>query len=878
MSMQRRLTVALAAALAMAATAAASAQARFQFDTTPGRLSKQVVPSHYALTLDLDPARDRFTGRVAIRLRVREPVAAIELHAHELEARGARLVAGAVSRGLSVTPQPAGQLWRLAPEDAQPIAAGEYRLEIDYGGKVRSYGDGLYRAPHGPQRTRLMLATQLEAISARTVFPAFDEPAFRAAFDIRVRAPRAYEVVSNMPQATRQAEGASVVHRFRTTPPMPTYLVSVAVGRFDVLAGRAAGVPLRVLTAPGKRAQAHYALQATQQLLPYYTDYFGVPFALPKLDQLAVPSTRWGAMEDWGLISYAEDLLLYDPKSSSPDTQREVYATVAHEIAHQWFGNLVTAASWEEIWLNEAFATWLQDKATDRFNPGWEVPLQRRVPVDDAMALDAGTATRPIRSGPVSETAVWDVFDPITYAKGGAVLGMLEQWIGPQAFRNGLASYMRERRLSNATAGDLWHHMAQASGRDVLAVTSSWTDQPGFPRLQVSTACEAGRMQVTLAQSRFGTTSAPLPPQRWHIPVRLLQGRHSATVLLSQPQGKVALGGCEDGPVVANAGGIGFYRVAYEPAQLEALTARFAGLAPADRVTLLSDTFAQLQAGAVPMSAYWKLLAALPAVHGGGRAALWIVASRQLDFLDRSFAGTPAQPALRASARSLLAPQLAQLGWDPRPADDAQTLQLRATLIGQLAKFDEPAVVAEALRRFDRDEAGRAALPPSIRAAVVGAAGRHADRARFDRLLARLKRADAEEDRRLFALALASGRDAARAEQLLAACLEGSAAPGNVASAVPGLMALESPFGELAYRWTVSQWPRWAALAGTTNRTALLPRAAAGFTEEAMAARLLEDQRRAIGLDGDVQAAREAQEIRVRAAVKGREATTLSGG
>ncbi|WP_280153387.1 M1 family metallopeptidase [Piscinibacter sp. XHJ-5] len=871
--MRRRLAVALVAAFALAAAAAASAQARFQFDTTPGRLSKQVVPSHYTLTLHLDPARDRFEGRVAIALRVREPMAAIELHAHELAAGRARLVSAAAPRELAITPQPAAQMWRLAPQDGQVITAGEYRLEIDYSGKVRAYGDGLYRAPHGPQGRQLMLATQLEAIYARTVFPAFDEPAFRAAFDIRVRAPGGFEVVSNMPRASRRLEGGSAVHRFKTTPPMPTYLVSVAVGRFDVLTGRAAGVPLRLLTAPGRRPQARYAMQASKELLPYYSAYFGVPFALPKLDQLAVPSTRWGAMEDWGLISYAEDMLLFDPKSSSPDTQRDVYATVAHEIAHQWFGNLVTAASWEEIWLNEAFATWMQDKAMDRFNPAWEVPLQRRVPVDQAMAQDAGAATRPIRSGPVSETAVWDVFDGITYAKGGAVLGMLEQWIGPDVFQRGLASYMKERRLSNATAGDLWHHMAQASGRDVLAVTSSWTDQSGFPRVQVSTACEAGRTRVTLAQSRFSTSSAPLPAQRWHIPVRLLQGRHSSTVLLSQPQAAVELGGCDDGPVLANAGGIGFYRVAYEPAQLDTLTARFAALAPVDRVTLLSDTFALLQAGEVAMPPYLRLLSALPQVQGAGRTALWQVAGAQLELLDRVFAGTAAQPALHAYARSLLAPQLARLGWEPRADDDAQTLQLRAGLITLLARFDDPAVVTEAVRRFDRDEAGRGALPASIRAAVIGAVGRHADRVHFDRLLARLGRTEAEEDRQLFARSLAAGRDAARADELLAACLKGSAAPGNVASAVPGYMALESPFGELAYRWSVAHWARWAALAGTTSRTALLPRAAAGFNDEAQAARLVEDQRRAMGPDGDVQAAREAEDIRLRAAVKARYAT-----
>ncbi|HEU5297261.1 MAG TPA: M1 family metallopeptidase, partial [Burkholderiaceae bacterium] len=352
-------------ALAVSGTALpASAQERFRFDATPGRLSKDAIPVHYKLAFDLDPERDTFDGRAEIELRVRRPSAAIELHAHELQAASAQLVSGQRRRGLTVTANAEAQTWRLAPSDGTPIAAGTHRLVIAYAGKVQRQGEGLYRAiamiDGKPQPT---LATQLEPIHARRVFPAFDEPAFRARFDVAVRAPAHYEVLANMPRTRREARGATVTHAFAPTPPMPSYLMAIAVGRYDMLEGRAAGVPLRIVTTPGKREQGRYALDVTAQLLPYYRDYFGAPYALPRLDQVAVPSTRWGAMEDWGLISYAEDALLIDPAHTSPAQQREVFSVVAHEVSHQWFGNLVTAASWNEIWLNEAFATWMATKA-----------------------------------------------------------------------------------------------------------------------------------------------------------------------------------------------------------------------------------------------------------------------------------------------------------------------------------------------------------------------------------------------------------------------------------------------------------------------------------------------------------------------------------
>ena len=860
-----------------------AAQARFDFRTAPGHLSKDVVPSHYLLALELDPALDTFRGTVTITLRLRKPVAAIELHARELESDSARIVKAGRARSLSVVPKEQSQTWVLTPSDGDAIAAGLHRLEITYRGVVHRSGEGLYRAEFTsagqPQR---MLATQLEAIFARTLFPGFDEPAFRAVFQIDVLAPKGVDVLSNMPRRQTIPRGERISHRFAPTPPMPTYLVAVAVGKFDVLEGRAAGVPLRMLTAPGKSEQARYALEVSRQVVPFYTRYFGQPYTLPRLDQLAVPSTRWGAMEDWGLISYAEDNLLFDAARSSPETQRDVFEVVAHEIAHQWFGNLVTAASWNEIWLNEAFATWLAEKAADRFNPAWQVQLHRRTPIDRTMLRDAGLATRAIRSGPVTESQVFDVFDNITYTKGGAVLSMLEQWIGPAAFQRGLAAYIAERRLSNATAGDLWFHIGRASGRDVAAVAASWTDQDGFPLVRVRADCERGTTVLQVSQQRFGY-GTPQPVAQataratslWKIPLRISRGSEVRTLLHTEARQTFRLRGCSTEPLVVNAGGAGFYRVEYGAAHLETLQRSFPQLAAADQVTLLSDSFALAQAGAAPLQTFFGLLAALPQIQGPGRQMLTAQAGDAIAMLDEAFAGTPSQAALRAAGRALLVPELRRLGWAPRAGDDAETLKLRGTLIERLARFDDPATADEALRRFDRDASGAEPLPATTRAAVVRAAGMHADRARFDALLVNLKGASGEEDRWLFASALAGGRDAARAAEFLEVSLAGNLPP-NIATSIPGMVARRSLFGEQAYRFSSQHWSALAALAGRNGKHWLLPSAAEGFNAAPQAARLIDDQQRLAGPDGAALAARFAARIELLDQIKQREAIRLA--
>jgi aminopeptidase N len=872
--------VATCAALWLPGAAAFAAEApqtgRFSFETTPGHLSKLVRPTRYRLELDLDPQQDRFGGKVVIDLRVTQRQAAIELHAFELAATSARLVGGVSREGrlLTVVPRPDTQSWRLEPSDGLAIDPGTYRLDISYSGKVQVAGEGLYAAPYTVDgQPRRMLATQLEAIHARRVFPAFDEPAFRAAFELNVRAPQGYEVASNMPLRRRTPGSTAVLHQFAATPVMPTYLFAVVVGQFEILHARSGTLPLRLLVAPGKREQARLALRATQDVLPWYASYFGQPFALPKLDQIAVPSVRSGAMEDWGLISYAEDDMLFDPERSSEETRQNVYGSVAHEIAHQWFGNLVTAASWEEIWLNEAFATWLQTKASERFNPSWKVRLRARPWIDSAMTLDSGAATRAIRSGPVTETAVNDVFDAITYAKGGAVLSMLEAWMGPQVFRRGLAAYMKERRLSNATAADLWHHIGRASGRDVTAVAASWTDQPGFPLIEADSRCTAGRASLTLTQSRFNG-QATEPAQRWKIPVQLRHGGVERSVLLQERQQSFDLGACTDTATLVNAGGQGFYRVSYDAGSWQALTGRYAGLAEADRVTLLSDSFALMQAGRQPLAAYLALLDHLPDTDLAAQSLLWPLVRRQLEFLDVALAGRPAQQQLRAIGRRLAAPVLAQLGWAARPGESTDLGELRGTLIVLLGRFGHEPTITRALHAFDADEAGTERLPATLREPVTRVAGMAADRARFDRLRERLASASGEEDRWNYLRALASGQDATRAAELLDASLAGTL-PANIGSAIPAMVARHSPFGAAAYRYSVDHWSRLAELASTWGRQSLLPDAAASDVQADQARRLIDDQRRLAGADGDRAATRQAEDIRLRAAVRAREADWL---
>jgi len=863
---------------AMLFAADAAAQPRFAFDATPGQLPKDVVPSAYRLALDLDPARETFTGVADIAVNVRQPVEAIVLNAFGLTASEITLSGAGGTRPMTATDDKTKRQWRIA--DGRTIPPGEYTLRIAYTGIVNKAGEGLFAVPYTAEgKPARMLATQLEPIAARAVFPGFDEPSFRASFAITVTAPSAYEVVSNMPVKSRDVQGAVTRWQFAPTPPMPTYLVAIAVGQFDALEDSVDGIPLRILTARGKKADARYAMDVTKQVLPFYREYFGVPFALPKLDQIAVPGVLQGAMENWGFITYIENALLYDPAKSSIETRQGVFEVIAHEVAHQWFGDLVTAASWDEIWLNEAFATWMENKATANFNPAWQLPLNRVLTRQRVMRGDAGPATRAIRSGPVYETAVFDVFDGVTYTKGGAVLAMIETYIGPDAFRRGLAAYFDGQKLSNATAGDLWHYLSQASGTNVAAVARSWTDQKGYPLLKARVTCDNAKQTLELTQQRFSVDGSVDATSLWQVPFAVSAGAASPQrFLLADRSAKFVTGPCTAAPLFVDSSA-GFFRVQYEPDHLRRLARAFPELAPTARLALLTDTFALGQAGRIPLTEYFALLDQLRPAKDPATLVLFLQADYAMLNLNAALAGSPAQPALHDYARKKLGPMLGKLGWTRSAADTAVALNLRNELIDALGRFGDAATLKKSMALFKAERNGGPAIDPSVRPAVMANVARRADAEIFAELVKRMTTATRVEDGWLYASALAHVEDAALAKAFLALTL-GDTVPTQIVSWLPGMVADNYSHGAMAYAFVLDNFDTLSRKNSEQTRPFLLPGAASGFNEAARATALIADQKRLMGDAGEKAAKETAAAIELKSRIRERDgaslATTLS--
>jgi aminopeptidase N len=576
-------------------------------------------------------------------------------------------------------------------------------------------------------------------------------------------------------------------------------------------------------------------------------------------------------MEDWGLISYEEPVLLYDPQRSPQVRQQAIFSVIAHEIAHQWFGNLVSPASWNDIWLNEAFATWMQQKASAHFHPEWDIPMQNRRSIEDTMARDATPATRAIRSREVEESRVFDVFDDITYRKGGAVLSMLEQWIGPRAFQQGLASYMAERAMKPATAGDLWHHIGKASGRPVAKLAATWTDQSGVPMIAMDRRCEQGRTTVTLQRSRLASLD-PLPPVPWQVPVQIRRGAVLRTAIVGDGATALAFPGCEPLPVVANAGSAGYYRVDAAPGLRDQLAAALPTLAPVDRLALLGDSYALTLAGRRPLADHLALLARLPLVLDDGRAGLYLQAITQWTFLEQAFAGSPAAEAVRRAEQALLAPELERLGWQPASGESSEVTRLRGELVSRLARRGhEPTLAAAAALCQAALAADSRAVAPSVRGGVLQACLRQASDAQVDAVYHALLASPSQEERWLLLEALAASPDPRRARQLLERAAAGQL-PGTFGAWVPRLLARTPGLGPLVYDFAVEHWSPLAKIAGDMSTPWLLPGAASWAADGDYAQRLALDQARLAGSKGQAAADQAVAAIRTRMLLREREA------
>src|SRR4029450_13162056 len=467
---------------------------------------------------------------------------------------------------------------------------------------------------------KVMLGTQFEATDARRFFPCWDEPAFRSRFQSTVVVPENWLARSNMPIESEQKIAGGKEVRFAPTPPMSSYLNVFVAGGLAFMGSQVGPTQIRVIATKGKAESGRYALEASAEILKYYNDYFGVRYPLPKLDQIAIPGGFGGAMENWGGITYYESTLLFDPKNSSARTKQNIYEVIAHEVAHMWFGDLVTMAWWDNLWLNEGFASWMGSKCTAHFNPQWEVWLARELPRDptrrigiakeQAMEGDARSTTHPIQQPVATEAEANSAFDDITYKKGESFLRMLESFLDADVFRNGIRRYIAAHKYSNTTTADLWNELSGASKRPVREISAGWTEQPGFPVVKVKREADAN---VQLTQERFTVNFKNAPPLLWQIPLTYsVVGETPATLLMTDRT--AALENIPaDRALKLNVNGAGNYRIEYDDPSWELLLKGLPKLGVEDRVNLMSDAWALVQAGRAPVSLYFGLVEKLPA-------------------------------------------------------------------------------------------------------------------------------------------------------------------------------------------------------------------------------------------------------------------------
>jgi aminopeptidase N len=763
---------------------ACQAKSLFNFATTPGELPKDVVPAAYRIDIAPDLEQLKFTAREEIEVNVERATAAVTVNAVDLVFDKVAL-AGAERAAAQVSIDSAHQ--RATFHFAQPLAAGHHTLAIAYSGRIPATPAGIYyddyATPAGKQR---MLVTQFEATDARRMFPGWDEPAFKATFQLAVELPSDLQVVSNTPAASTASAGqnargvALTKTTFAQTPRMSTYLLVLCAGHLQRIHAAANSTDIGVWTVAGKAEQGREALQAAARILAYYNSYFGVPYPLPKLDLIAIPGNfAAGAMENWGGITFIDDLLLMNPASSSESTRQEIFEVIAHEMAHQWSGDLVTMAWWNDVWLNEGFASWMAAKSSDALNPDWHVWLSQHASKELAMSADARSTAHPIQMQIADESQVLTAFDSISYQKGEAFLRMLEDYLGEDAFRDGMRHYMKAHAYSNATTADLWVALQAASGKPVAKIAAGFIEQPGIPLIRVATACKSGSTRVVLKQERFSIDDPSAAPLSWNVPVQIgvIGGAQPVrTTLIGAAPETISFPGCGK-PLKANLGDTGYYRVQYDPTGLGALTKAYATLAPADRVDLLADEWALVAAGRAPLADYLDLTRRLSAES---ELVVWTDVIDKLVAIDDLARQAPAQSAFRRYALQLLRPVFARVGWDARADDTNQTVLLQAALIGALGRFGDEAVIRECKARYASFIAAPASLAPNLRKPVLQTIGRNADQATFDQLRSLGKAASSTEEKLQFYYALAAAQNGAFIDESVKIALTDEIANGRV--------------------------------------------------------------------------------------------------
>ncbi len=724
-------------------------------DLRAQRLPTGVSPDHYDLTFTLDLAKARFTGKTGIDVRVAQPTSEIRLNAVELDVTSASVSAGGQTQKAQVALNADAQTATLTV--ARPIPAGRARIDIEYEAALNQRLRGLYESKG---RNRSYAVTQFESTDARRAFPCFDEPAFKATFAVTVVAARGDIALANgrMVSDTPGPQPDQHTMTFSTTAKMSPYLVALAIGDFECLSGASDGIPIRICATPDKKALGQIALESAEQILTYLNRYHTIKYPFEKLDVVAVPDFAAGAMENIAAIFYRETDLLADSASASLNTRKTIVSILSHEMAHMWFGDLVTMQWWDDLWLNEGFATWMASRPAASMHSDWHMDVDEALESQGALSLDSLKSTHPIHVTVNTPSEIESVFDSISYNKGASVLRMMESYVGEEAFRRGVNAYLEKHKYANATSEDFFAAVTAASGKPVDRVMGTFVLQPGVPQLDVTTACANNRASVTLHQGRFLLDGSSSPGrERWQIPVCLKSPNAVAPscVLMTETTQTFTLGDACAPWVFANAGGRGYYRTAYSGDALKAISRDVqSSLTAAERLSLVSDEWALVRAGRHTVDNYLNLAA------GFGResvAQVLDVVTARLGFIDSYLTTADNRQTFQAFVRSLLQPAYRDIGFARAPGDSEDRRSLRNAVVGALGgTAEDPDVIDKATRAVREALRGGAALDPILAGTLVNIAAAHGDGELFDLLTRAADTATSPDEHYRYLFALSS--------------------------------------------------------------------------------------------------------------------------
>ncbi|SRR5579871_5792012 len=716
---------------------------------TAQRLPELAVPENYKLTFAPDFTKDNFAGDATISIRVLKPTSEIVLNAAQLEFQSATVTSGGNTQTATVTMDAVKEFATL--KFANAIQPGPASIHIVYTGLLNGDLRGFYLGKE--QNGKKYAVTQFESTDARRAFPSFDEPAYKATADITVVTEKDKVAISNQKVISDTPGPGADKHtvKFATTAKMSSYLYAVAVGDFEYIEGSADGIPIRVYTFPGRKQQGQFALEVAENCLKYYDHYFGVKYAFTKLDLIGLPDFAAGAMENAGAITFREVALLIDEKNASTEQKKHVATTITHEIAHQWFGDLVTMQWWDDIWLNEGFATWMETKPVAAWKPEWDMNLDDVLDTSNTMTVDSLATTRPIHQAAETPEEIQELFDGIAYGKAAAVLRMLEAYLGPETFRKGVVSYIKQHAYGNSTAEDFWSALATASNKPVDQIMPTFVKQAGLPMISVKSACEGNQTKVMLAQQRYFFDRSRMDAgsdELWQVPVCLKskEGDKQECELLTKKEDTFTLPGCSSPAwVLGNAGATGYYRSHYDSETVRNLSGvAQTALSPAERIRLISDEWATVRVNLGSISDFMVLMGSLKSEHNG---VVMEQGAAQVQFIADALVTDTDRPEFQQWVRDTFNPLAKELGWQPVPGDSEDHKTLRAIVYDVLGNAGrDPDVLAEA------GKLARASLqrPDVVDASMAGTvfhlAALNGDAAFYDAILAAMPKAHSPEE------------------------------------------------------------------------------------------------------------------------------------